>query len=291
MTALILGIVFGASGFACWRLLFPPAPPLSQAMERLQHRTNIPSIVDTRDVTAMLERTLGGTLKRVLADLGVGFDGAEADLRLVGRSLEQHLAQKVLLGFMGLTAPLMFGAMVGMTLSIPLFISLGLACLLFIAPDLSLKGEATQKRDAFRHALSSYLDLVVISLAGGAGVESALRDAALVGRGWGFGQLRNAIDTARVTGATPWATLSQLGQELRIDELIEISASVSIAGTEGARVRESLSVKASSLREHAQSKQEAEAQSSTERMAIPIVALFFGFMVLLGYPAITNIAS
>jgi Flp pilus assembly protein TadB len=166
-----------------------------------------------------------------------------------------------------------------------------LAVVFFFVPDLTLRTEAAERRKAFRHALSSFLDLVVISLAGGAGVESALRYAAAIGEGWAFTQLRSALDVTMLTGETPWSALGRLGQELGVPELAELAASVSLAGTEGARVRESLAAKAKSLRDHELSEAEAEAQSATERMALPVVLLFLGFLILIGFPAVDAVLT
>ena len=57
-----------------------------------------------------------------------------------------------------------------------------------------LAADAGKARRAFRHALASYLQLVTILMAGGAGVETAMFDAAAVGTGPAFGQLRAALD-------------------------------------------------------------------------------------------------
>ena len=162
---------------------------------------------------------------------------------------------------------------------------LALGVFFFFAPDISLRSEATARRTEFRQSLGSFLDLVVISLAGGAGVESALRDAAGIGHGWAYRQLDNALEVTTLTGETPWAALARLGDEVGVDELSELAASISLAGTEGARVRESLAVKASSLRDHALAAAESEAQATTEKMALPVVLLFLGFLILIGYPA------
>ena len=67
--------------------------------------------------------------------------------------------------------------------------------------------------------------------------------------------------------------------------------SVGLAGTEGARVRESLAAKAASLRSHELSQAEAEAQSASERMSLPVVLLFLGFLVFVGYPALDRIVT
>ena len=135
--------------------------------------------------------------------------------------------------------------------------------LFFFVPDLALRDEAGERRDAFKHSLGSFLDLVVISLAGGAGVESALRDAASIGQGWAFAQLHNALggrpcSPARRRGRS-WP---DWGASSACAELAELAASLSLAGTEGARVRESLAVKATSLRDHALAEAEAEAEST-----------------------------
>ena len=85
--------------------------------------------------------------------------------------------------------------------------------------------------------------------------------------------------------------LGRLGAELGIPELEELSSSLSLAGTEGAKVRESLAVKAGSLRDHALAEAESKAESSTEKMAVPVVLMFLGFLILIGYPAVDAILN
>lgn len=296
----MLGAVVGLGVLVSWRLLFPSPPPLQAAIDRLNRRNELVGIAN-RDqgdgnVSDLLGRTVGASLARTLRNLGLDLDSLEADLRLVGRSIEEHMAQKVLLAIFGVALPAFLGIIWMVTgVSVPLPIPVGGGLLLgiffFFAPDISLRSEAGERRKEFKRALGSFLDLVVISLAGGAGVESALRDAATVGRGWAYAQLHNALEVTALTGETPWAALARLGQEVGVGELVELSASVSLAGTEGARVRDSLAVKASSLREHALAGAEADAEATTEKMALPVVLLFLGFLILVGYPAIDLILT
>ncbi|HEX8864351.1 MAG TPA: type II secretion system F family protein, partial [Lentzea sp.] len=150
---------------------------------------------------------------------------------------------------------------------------------------------AARLRIGFRHALSSFLDLVWITLSGGAGVDSALNDSAAIGRGWAFTHIQRALDTARLTRTTPWAALRQLGEEIGVTELAELAASVSLAGTEGAKVRASLAAKATALRARQLTDAEGEAQSATERMALPVMALFLGFLGFITYPALTQVIN
>jgi tight adherence protein C len=295
---LLLGALFGLGSVVTWRLLFPAPPPLQTSLDRLYRRNKLAGITTTEKPTLddVLGRTVGASVERTLRDLGMRLDPLEANLRLVGRTLEQHFAQKVVLGLFGLLLPLLLNTVLnvigmGFSLMFPLILGIGLGLLFFFAPDIGVKSEANDRRKDFRHALSSYLDLVVISLAGGSGVENALRDASAIGRGWAYARIRDTLQNTELTGESPWVALAQLGEELDIRELIELSASLSLAGTEGARVRESLAVKAASLREHALAAAEAEAESTTETMAVPVVLLFGGFLVLIGYPALSAVLS
>lgn len=296
---LLLGALVGLGAIVSWRLLFPSPPPLQAAIDRLQRRNQLVRITHTDQTDGLgdfLGRTVGASLGRILRNLGLRLDSLEPDLRLVGRSLDQHLAQKVVLAFFGLALPAVVAAVwtVGgfsVPLTFPTGVGLVVGLFFFFAPDISLRSEAEERRKAFKQALGSFLDLVVISLAGGSGVESALRDAAGVGRGWAFAQLRNALEVTALTGETPWAALARLGEEVGVTELVELSATVSLAGTEGARVRDSLAVKAASLRDHALAEAEAEAQSTTEKMALPVVLLFLGFLILIGYPAVDAVVN
>ena len=88
---------------------------------------------------------------------------------------------------------------------------------------------------------------------------------------------------------SPWQCLSELGDELGIVELQELSASLRLAGEQGARIAASLSAKAASLRGHLLARAEASAQSASERMALPTVLLFTVFLLFIGYPAVAEI--
>ena len=134
-----------------------------------------------------------------------------------------------------------------------------------------------------------FLDLVVISIAAGAGVEAALTYAGATGRGWAFTQIRAALETARLTRRPPWEALGQLGRELGIPELSELAASITLAGTEGAKVKASLAAKATALRTRQLADAETAAQAATERMSLPLVLLFAGFLLLIGFPAVVHV--
>lgn len=293
ITPLLLGAGFGVGLWALIVWAVPPRPGLGALLAGLRERPPAPTPITTPSPGGWAVR-LGRPFVPILAAAGLPNPRLRKDLAVTGRSVSQHLADKATLTLAGLFLPLFVQA--GLTVvGFPLPWSLPLiACLVvgvggFLVPDLAVRQEAARRRADFRLALSAYLNLIRVTLAGGAGVEGALSDAARVGDGWAFGQLRRAVSTARLTRTTPWKTLRQLGEELDVRELVELSASVSLAGTEGARVRASLAAKASALRTHELTDAEGQAQAATERMSVPVIVLFTGFLFFIGYPALANV--
>jgi Flp pilus assembly protein TadB len=172
---------------------------------------------------------------------------------------------------------------------LPAIGSLLLAAAGLAAPVITVRQEATARCAEARHALAAFLDLVVISIAGGAGVEAALTYAAAAGHGHTFARLRQALDLAQLTRVPPWQALRQLGAELGLAELIELAATITLAGTEGARVAATLTARASAMRLRQLADAETAAQSATERMSLPLVVLFAGFLLLIGFPAVVHV--
>lgn len=150
----------------------------------------------------------------------------------------------------------------------------------------TIKKRATHARNTFLYALSSYLDLVSVLLAGGAGSETALYAASHTGNSWSFRALRETLETARATRVPIWNAFADLGRRFGITDLERVAGSMQLAGEQGAKVRLSLATQAEALRARQISEIEAAAQESTERMGVPTVLLFVGFIALLGYPAL-----
>ncbi|MDA8056855.1 MAG: type II secretion system F family protein [Actinomycetota bacterium] len=295
LTALVCGAGVGAGLWLVVRGLFPPRPSLAQALAQLRR------IPEPAPLTADVDGGMAARLGRPIASLLGRSDArwlvpgkVRQDLAVLGRSAERHLAEKVTLALVGLlvapavTVLLAVGG-VHLGLVLPVWASLVCTAGGFFLPDLGIRSDAARRRTDFRHALSSFLDLVVVALAGGGGVETALGDAASVGNGWAFTTLRSVLDQARLARETPWAALGRLGRRLGVAELSELAASLSLAGTEGAKVRASLSAKATSLRTHQLAEAETADQAATERMALPVVVLFAGFLFFLGYPAVVKV--
>ncbi|MEU0509311.1 type II secretion system F family protein [Amycolatopsis sp. NPDC006125] len=292
ISALLWGAGLGVGLWALVVYVFPPRPPLRALVDRL-HATPAPPPILTADSDGWALR-VGRPFIKPLAALGLPNRKLRNDLAVTGKSIEHHLAEKATLALTGLLLPILMHLLlvvadVGLGWEVPAVASLLFALGGFLLPDISVRQEAERRRSTFRHALSAYLNLIRVLLAGGAGVDGALSDAVNIGKGWAFQQLRRALVTAKLTRTTPWSTLGQLGTELDVHQLSELAASVSLAGTEGARVRASLAAKAAALRTRELTDAEGEAQAATERMSLPVVMLFGGFLIFIGFPALASV--
>jgi tight adherence protein C len=156
-------------------------------------------------------------------------------------------------------------------------------------PVAGLIRRATARRRHFRVVIGSFVDLVVLSLAGGVGIDGALHAASQVSTDWAAQRMGRTLLTARDGGSAPWAALESLGRELLVPELVELATTVQLAGTEGARIRDSLTARAASLRRHEQADAESAANAMTERLFLPGALLLLGFLVFIGYPAFQRI--
>ncbi|MFE9748251.1 type II secretion system F family protein [Saccharothrix saharensis] len=294
ITTLLIGAGFGVGLWLLWLGVFPPRPGLRDQLDRLNTTPVSPPILTSG--SEGWELRASRPFIPLLVALGLPSRRLRDDLTVCDRGIEQHLARKATLAVGGLALPIILDialklAGVELGWQVPAVAGLVLAVVGFVFPDYEVSQEARRRRSTFRRALGAYLNLIRVLLAGGAGVDGALSDAAGIGDGWAFQQLRQALLTARLTRTTPWNTLGRLGAELGVHQLTELAASVSLAGTEGARVRAGLAAKAAALRTRELTDAEGDAQAATERMSLPVVLLFGGFLVFIGYPALAQVLS
>ena len=295
---MIVVAFFGAGiGLGAWVLLraISPRPESLTAIHAALGRPGVAAIDPSR-AEPDRRTQLGTVADRLVSQFASRTEAQAQLLELTGRTHEQHSLDKLVGSVGGLLGTALFGiALTIVGIAPPPFVlvvaAAGMAVGGFVLPDFSLRDQAERRRRAFRHALSSYLDLVNVILAGGGGIETSLHAAADAGDGWAFAAIRQALDRARLTNRSPWDTFKDLGEQLGIDELRELAASVELAGSQGARIRSSLAAKADSLRGHQIAETEAAAEAATERMTIPVAVLLFGFLTFIAYPAVQQITS
>ena len=219
-----------------------------------------------------------------------GWTPDEADLELLGTTRADFTHRMVvLIGTEIAALVVLFSVLLlsGWFVAPEFFLIVGLAApvttWIMHVRDIAVKAEV--RRADMDLAVAVFLDLVNVLLAGGAGVETAILTAAEAGDGWGFSQIRLSLARSQSARQSYWDGLRELGRTVGVESLEEVANSVQLAGEHGARVRQSLATKALALRHRNLARIEHDAQRRTEQMGLPVVLLFMGFIVLVGYPA------
>lgn len=294
----LAGGVAGLGLFVLLRALFPARPGLVArllALDAVREDAESPRIqlvLPDEEVSAF-RRGLGVRLARLYGARGWEVRSIRADLALVGRSFEGFLATKALLAVSGLLAfPVLFGWLVlmgwGASPAIPFWVALIASVVFFFLPDLQIRRDAAARRRDFRHVVGAFLDLVSMNLAGGRGVPEALMMAVSVSGeqpNWAIGRIRDALSGARIVGITPWQALGQLGEEINIDELRDLSAALGLVADDGAKVRASLTARAATLRRRELAEIEGRAGERSQSMLVAQLLLCAGFVIFLSFPA------
>jgi Flp pilus assembly protein TadB len=278
---IVAGVLGGLGAWLAVRELVPTGPSLRAAVERLDASQEIGAGSPARSGL----RDLASSLAAAVPWLPV----PATDLRLLGQERDEWLASKLGYGLAGLALVPVVSALYvlsGRSLpwTIPAAGSLAVGAALFFAPDLVTRVNAAEKRRDFRHALTSYLDLVALERGAGAAPTEALEAAARVGAGWAFERIGAALDEARKAIRPPWDALAQLSIETGIPELADLAEIAAIAGNDGARILDTLVARAESMRAEALAATKAQAGARSTTMVLPIAMLAGGFLVLLIYP-------
>ena len=270
------------------RALMSPARPL---------RVLSGELTEPREA-ALNDASPAGNVRRWWGRMAVRLAGGQserlsADLAVLGRSSVRHALDKlgyalVFLGFALIPAVLfplldVVDPPASVVLAVVLLAGAG-----WTYPDLEVRSRARTARRSWTRAVTVYVDIVGISLAGGAGVEDALMVAADVGTGPEFGQLRTTLRAAQTRRQKLWTAIDELGARIDVLPLRELAAAVDLAAESGSRIRETLIAKAAAMRLRQLAETEADAQKASETMGIAPALMAIAAVVLIGYPAVAR---
>lgn len=271
-----------------------PAPSLKRTIEHLQ-RTG-PVVGAGRSAARAGGRPVG---RRLLPPLVRAMSRhpqllpSDAELRLLGRPLDQHAMYLALASVAGFVVP---PVVVGMFQSagiislgwyVPMLAAIGSAVLGPLLVHTAAIERAATVRTDLRYQVSAYLDVVTMLLAGNTGYEGALEQAARAGDGRLFAELRRRMRESGTRGQSLTDALQRAGRDLGLDELEQIAATASLSAAGGAPVARTLAAKCATLRTALATEQESEARLRTSRLTTPIVGMALIFMALVIYPALS----
>jgi tight adherence protein C len=278
MLALAAGAMIGLAIAVAVSELIPGPPRLQPALARLEGRAHL---VPDKDNSWLVRR-----LRR--------FPIPRDDLALIGISVERFALQRVGFAALGLVLPTVLQlACLASGVPVPWpagpVTGLIVGAVFALVPEITARRQAAERRREFRVALSTYLDLVALERAAGAGPPQALQAPADVCTGWVFTRIAAVLQQAKRAGEQPWRGLAALGERLGVTELTELADITQDAGTEGAQVLSTLLAKAQSMRSAALSDARARANSRTSEMPVAIATTVIGFLILVCFPAVYRI--
>lgn len=286
------GMLVGLGATLLVARLMPVHVDSKWAIEQLDPIRTTTQAVDVQTVSG-LQNQLGLFIER-RAPARLWTRVPQRELALLQRPVHVHLGEKALLAIVGLMFPPLFMVVVGLLglqlpVVLPVAASLGLAALFWTLPDLRIRGEAKAARREFVRALATYIDLVALERASGAGTSQSLESAAKVGDSWVFKRIKAAIDQAEWTGRQPWDGLKDLSDELEIPEIGDLAEIMRLSREQGSTVYEQLRARASSMRNALLSEDLAKAAAAAEQLSVPVSMLALIFLAILGSPAILRI--
>lgn len=284
-------LVGSGLGLGIWlvmRGMFPTPATLTERLTR--HGATIVAPTESNALRGWWEQTAIWALRTVKGDL---MGSLESDVAVSGRDLQAVAVDKLNTGIgggAGLCAlGLMFG-LIGSPVGVAITALTG-AAVGYMLPDLQLKKQAAARREEFAEALNAFVRLVAVAISGGGGVNSAMQDATTIGGGWCFEALRQSIAEATLHGESPWSGFDALGRRFGSIPLIELAGALSLAGTSGARVTETLSARAEAGRERELAEALTLAEKRGESMNVPVAAMALGWMAFIAYPAIAGLVG
>ena len=129
-----------------------------------------------------------------------------------------------------------------------------------------------------------------MSLAGGRGIPEALPTCGPDRPRAGPSSCSaDTIDRARYVGDTPWAALADLGERTGMQELQDLGGALMLVADDGAKVRASLTARASTQRRRQLAEAEGAAAKADQTIQMAQVVLAIGFFLFLGYPAVVAV--
>ncbi len=288
----VVGLLLAVSGW------LQPAPSLKRMIEHLQ-RSALGSSAAGASGSAAAPAAMRRHPHRLVGPLARSATKyprmlpSGSQLRLVGRSLEEHVIILVLAAVAGFVGPplvvglLQSADLVSLGWFVPVVAALTCAVLGPIVVHTATIERAVGVRTDLRYQVSAYLDVVTMLLAGNAGYEGALEQAAHAGDGRLFAELRRRMRESGARGLSLTDALQRAGSDLGLDELEQVAATAALSATEGAPVARTLAAKCATLRTALATEQESEARLRTSRLTTPIVGMALIFMGLVIYPALS----
>jgi tight adherence protein C len=298
--------LFGAFAAMAWWVLDYMTAGKPRAMERLEEladprKRRIPvgesALKKTDAFTRVLEKASPSLAKPLQPKNEAEVSRLKTRLAVAG--FRSEAAGSVFLGlkFAGLVAGLFLGG--GTITSLrgvnqtSLIYSIGLAGLLFYLPELVIGFIASSRRQAIFLALPDALDLMVVCVEAGLGLDQAMRRVAdEMKRTYRILSEEFALSNFQLQmGRTRAEVLHELGTRTGVADLRALAAVLIQADKFGSSVAQALRTQSDSMRIRRRQLAEEKAAKTAVKLIFPLVLFIFPgiFVVLVGPAAITMV--
>lgn len=224
-------------------------------------------------------------IERIAADCGFPTTKTRQDLAVSGRTVTRHIARYLITAVMFAVITLLGLLISGVPTVIVVAGTLCAATFGAWAAHRNLVRRATARRDELRNALSAFLELTVLGLNVGNGIDQALTHAISRINGWGAGQIDTALRRSRDRGERVDQLLHELGSRYGVDEFTVLAHSMEQAGEHGARISKSIRAQAHAMRRQRRHANTEHTRAATEVMWVVTAVSSLLLMALLLYPA------
>ncbi|HUY91777.1 MAG TPA: type II secretion system F family protein [Pirellulales bacterium] len=300
--------VFGMFALGAWWVLDRVASGRSRAVERLDELKN-PSLRRRKSEEQIGVVKKADAMTRVLAMASPALarplqpkselEVSKLKMRMANAGFRNEAAPSIFLGLKGagLLAGLMLGGVTLVTLSEinqkSLMTALFFAGLLFYLPELVLWFITKRRKESIFLALPDALDLMVVCVEAGLGLDQAMRKVAeemkstykVIAEEFGLANFQLQVGRAKAE------VLHELGIRSGVDDLRSLAAILIQADKFGSSIAQALRVQSDSMRTRRRQLAEEKAAKTAVKLIFPLVIFIFPgiFVVLVGPAAITMV--
>jgi pilus assembly protein TadC len=217
------------------------------------------------------------------------------DLRVVDYGVEYLMYSQIVTTIGGLVAPFILLVVIlpaaGLVVpsAVSMLLCVALAAVGFYLPIHTLRQDAATRRSQFAAALSQYVSFVDVMVSGGNSIDASFEYAAELGDGWVWDELRFAITSAASATQAPYRALRELGDELGVVELSNLSRRLEQTQSTGAAIGPALRSLSDALAKDQARRVKILDDEVTEKMTFPLMIVLCSLLTFFGIAAVTAI--
>ncbi len=295
MYAIIFGVICGGGALLLVGGLVPRPLTLGELFDALDPGLVVDDVSVAPSTLTPWEQRLGAPVaielmkSQRLVSRGIVSNLAICQMTIEAFGLQVATNGVALFAFVPCLYALVSFAGIHIPFTYPLVGAFGLAALGCAVPFSNLASKAAKQRSFFCVQFATFISLTVSGMSAGLLKEPAMEAAGSIGSDWAFGEINNALVWSRSHQQQHYVGLARLAERFDLEYVSDVARSLQAAGSEGAKVRETLLAKAQSLQARVESERRDAENERSQALAIAGFPILIGFLILLLYPALARL--